>query len=76
MVPCETSIIAEQDAVIFVTYQVTKNTLYFGSYLKNELGDRNFLSHKSDRQAKIKLSAKFQKKSVERIQSYLKFSIS
>ena len=38
-----------------------KNTLYFGfscSYLKNELGDPNFLLHKSDQQAKMKLSAK------------------
>ena len=41
-----------------------KNALYFGfscSYLKNELGDRNFLSHKSDQLAKMKLSAKFRK---------------
>ena len=39
-----------------------KNTLYFGfscSYLKNELGDPNFLLHESDQPAKIKLSAKF-----------------
>ena len=39
-----------------------KNTLHFGfscPYLKNELGDPNFLLHKSDQQAKIKLSVKF-----------------
>ena len=71
MVPCETSIIAEQDAVIFLMYQVTmvtgepcKNTLYFRFsylYLKNELGDPNFSLQKSDQQAKMKLSAKFKK---------------
>ena len=69
MVPRKTSIIAQQDAVVFVTYKVTmatvkpcKNTLYFGftcSYLKNELGDPIFLLHKSDQQAKMKLYAKF-----------------
>ena len=40
------------------------NTLYFGfscSYLKNELGDPNFLLHKSDQKVKMKLSAKFKK---------------
>ena len=47
MVPSKTSLIAEQDAVTFMTYQVTmetgkscKNNLYFGfscSYLKHEL---------------------------------------
>ena len=56
MVPCETLIIVEQDAVVFMTYQVTMatgkpctNTLYFGfscSYLKNELGDPNFFGTK------------------------------
>ena len=39
-----------------------RNTVYFGfsrSYLKNELGDPNLLLHKSDQQAKMKLSVKF-----------------
>ena len=58
MTPCETSFIAKQDTVIFVTEEVImttgnprKNILYFGfscSYLKNELSDPNFLLHKSD----------------------------
>ena len=55
-----------------------KNTLYCGfscPYLKNELGDLNFLLLQSDKQAKMKLSAKFTKNPVERIQSYLKFAI-
>ena len=54
-----------------------KNTIYFGfscSYLKNELGDPNFLLHKSDQQAKVKL-CKVLKKTVERIQSYFNPSI-
>ena len=53
-----------------------KNTLDFGfsySYLKNELGDPIFLLYKSDQQAKVKLSARFKKKYVEWIQSYLNF---
>lgn len=72
MVPCETSIIAEQDAVIFVPQKVTmskgkpcKNTLYFGfncSYLKNEHCDPNFLLHESDQQGKMKFSLKLKKK--------------
>ena len=54
-----------------------KNTLYFGlsySYLKNERGDPNFLLHKNDQQAKIKL-CRVLKNPVKRIQSYLKFLI-
>ena len=72
MVPCATPIIAKQDTVIFVTQHVTmatgtpcKNTLYFDfccSYLKNELGNPNFLLHRSDQQARMNLSAKFKKK--------------
>ena len=46
------------------------------SYLKNGLGDPNFSLHKSDQQAKMKLSAKFKRQFVKRIQSYLKVSIS
>ena len=77
MVPCETSIIAEQDAVIFVTLEVTmatrkpcKNSLYFGfscSYLKNKLGDPIFFLYKSDQQATMKLSLQSLNYSVERI---------
>ena len=47
-----------------VTGKPYKNSLNFSfscSYLKNELGDPIFLSHKSDQQAKMKLSAKFKK---------------
>ena len=40
--------------------------------LKNELGNPHFLSLKSDEQAKMKLSAKLEKNSLERIQSNLK----
>ena len=71
MIPCETSIVAEQDAVIFVTLQVTmatgkpcRNTLYFRfscSYLKNERGDPNFILYKSNQPAKMKLVANFKK---------------
>ena len=79
MAPYETSIIAEQDVVITMTYFValatatpSKYMLYFGfncSYLKNKLGDPRFLLLKlSDQEAKIKLSAKF-KSSVQGIQS-------
>ena len=85
MEPFETSIIAKQDAVTFVTYQVTmatgkpcKRILYVGfscSHLKNEPDDLNLLLHKSDQQAKTKLSSKLKKNSVAWIQSYLKFSI-
>ena len=56
MVPCETSIIAKQDAVILITsyrgnQKSSQNILYFGfscSYLKNYLSDPIFLLHKSD----------------------------
>ena len=47
-----------------ITGKPCKKALYFGlsfSYLKNELGEPNFLLHKSDQQARIKLSAKFKK---------------
>ena len=47
------------------TVMPCKNVLYFGftcSYLKNELGESNFLFHKRYQQAKIKLSAMFKKK--------------
>ena len=85
MVPCETSIIFEQDAAIFVTWQVTmatgnpcKNTLYFGSscsYLKNEFGDPNFLLDKSDQQAKMKLSARFKNILWSRFRATLNFQL-
>ena len=45
MIPCETSIVDEQDAG-----KSCKNSLYFGfscSYLKNKLGDSNFLLHEN-----------------------------
>ena len=80
MVPYDTSIIAEQDEVIIVTYLVTlatgkpsKNTQYFGfnwSYLKNKLCEPHFLLLESDQKAKTKLSAKF-KNFGQRIQSHL-----
>ena len=53
-----------------------KNTLYFGftcSYLKNELGDPNFLWHKGDQQPKMKLSAKFKEILWSRFRATLNF---
>ena len=71
MVPYQTPIIAEKDAIIFFTQNVTvktgkpcKNTPYFDfscSYLKNELGDPHFLFLKCNQHAGIKHSAKFKK---------------
>ena len=46
------------------TEEPSKNALYFVCkrlYLKNELGDPHFLLLKSDKQAKTKLTAKFEK---------------
>ena len=55
-----------------------QNTLYFGfgySYLKNELYDPNILLHKSDQQAKMKLSAKFKKNLWSRFRATLNFQL-
>ena len=55
-----------------------KNTLYLNfncPYLKNELGDPNFLSHKSNQQAKIKLSAKFKRILWSRFRAILNFQL-
>ena len=55
-----------------------KNTLYFSfscSYLKNELGDPSLLSHKSNQQAKIKLSAKFKRILWSRFRAILNFQL-
>ena len=55
-----------------------KNTLYFSfscSYLKNELGDPNFLTNKSNQQAKTKLSAKFKRILWSRFRAILNFQL-
>ena len=55
-----------------------KNTLYLSFsclYLKNELGDPNFLSQKSNQQAKIKLSAKFKRILWSRFRAILNFQL-
>ena len=57
------------------TKEPSENALYFvykRLYLKNSLGDPHFLSLKSDQQAKTKLSAKFKKHYLRRIESHLK----
>ena len=64
---CETSIISEEDAVVFLIGNrkaLQKHTTFCFSclYLQNELGDPNFfLLHKIDQHARIILSAKFKK---------------
>ena len=60
MVPCETKIIAEQDAVIFWRNKLPwqQESLAKTPHilaLKNEIGDPKFLLHKSDQEAKMKI---------------------
>ena len=55
-----------------------KNTLYFGfsfSYLTKELGDPNVILHKSDQQARIKLSTKFKKILLSGFRATLNFQL-